>query len=949
MTAVWATTFPVTTTANTGPGSLRQAILDANADNTATADNPHVINITSTGTITLEKPFLVLTNHITIQGPGQTSLTISGANATRIFWLQNGTITIRDVTMADGLAKGGDGGGGGMGAGGAIFMHEGREGGSGSLSVKLINVTLNNNKAVGGTAISSSDGYGPGGGMGGDGVRSGGGGVLGMGGGGGGGSVEDASNSAPGGNGGIPIFGNGGWYGSGAGGFGGGGGNGLQARSVETSAPSGGAGGFGGGGGEGGIGYYEYFMGNLILHKPNGAGGIGGFGGGGGNSPGLHATAGGRGGFGGGGGYPYGSAGFGGGEGGGRSDGRFEDVSGGGGMGAGGAIFVASGALQLVNVSFTGNTAIAEYNPYGGGGSAFGGAIFIFNKADNYGYPAPGTTNDPTVSGCNFTFTNNEAREGYQTKSDNTYGTISGYTGSAITQQPLSGTAICPGGSATTSVSVEGTGPFSYQWYKDGQNLGAAQRTATLSLTNLQASQAGSYSVVITGECTSLTSTAFSLTVNSAPVPTLSVSGTLTCAQTSVTLTVGGGSSYQFSGQGILNQNSSSGEAVVNATGTYSVTVTSANGCTAETSVTVSEDITAPQPLINPSSYTLSCATPSVSLTASGGVSYRWENGSSNPVRTVSKAGTYSVTVTSANGCPAVANVQISGSTAPASASITASAIWVSTGQSVTLTASGGTSYQWNTGGHGNTVTVIPPTGTSVYSVTVTDAAGCSGTASISITATEQIQVTGPASLCVKTSPPARDQVSLPLTMTVIGAPAAYVYTWSYKTPKSTKYKAIEVGGTSIGTVEMLPVAGEPELTIKGAKGNLNSLQGYRVRMTVTLAGQMVGSAETLLDGSCPVGSSNSRLGALSAETVQVLIYPNPVADRLQVEIRGLGQTAKVGIFDLQGRQQGQWTVEPVEGAGQLNTPLSDLPGGLYLLQVETANGVLHRQRVLKH
>ena len=88
---------------------MRQAILDANADGSATAANPHLITFSVIGTITVVSPFLVVTNHVIIQGPGRDKLTLSGGNATRIFWLQNGAITIRDLTLANGLAKGGTG------------------------------------------------------------------------------------------------------------------------------------------------------------------------------------------------------------------------------------------------------------------------------------------------------------------------------------------------------------------------------------------------------------------------------------------------------------------------------------------------------------------------------------------------------------------------------------------------------------------------------------------------------------------------------------------------------------------------------------------------------------------------------------------------------------------------------------------------------------------------
>ncbi|WP_298609468.1 choice-of-anchor Q domain-containing protein, partial [uncultured Spirosoma sp.] len=161
----------------------------------------------------------------------------------------------------------------------------------------------------------------------------------------------------------------------------------------------------------------------------------------------------------------------------------------------------------------------------------------------------------------------------------------------AFTLSPSSGTAVCVGSPVSIPVSVSGTGPV-YQWYKDGTVLTgvASATTATLSLPSATTADAGSYSVVVTGACNSLTSTAFSLTVNSPPVPTLtaSASSTLTCAAPSLTLIASGGTggpfSYTFAGPGIVSQQAASGTAVVNAAGVYSVTVTNAvTGCWAST------------------------------------------------------------------------------------------------------------------------------------------------------------------------------------------------------------------------------------------------------------------------------------------------------------------------------------------------------------------------------
>ena len=497
-----ATTFSVTTTANDGAGSLRQAIQAANADGSATAASPHRITFTVTGTITLSSPFLVVTNHVIIQGPGAGALTLSGGNTTRIFWLQNGAITIRDLTLANGRAKGGDGGGGGMGAGGAIFMHEGREGGSGSLAVQLINVTLTNNSAQGGNGV---DDINAGGGMGGNGGSGGGGGVS-------SGGVGSRGGSVAGqGNGGIGIFGSGGNPGlpGGGGGFGGGGGKGDNVYDDYTRGGNGGSGGFGGGGGVGGRATPE--------GSSAGDGGSGGFGGGGGvpgkgdnPSGGNGDGAGGQGGYGGGGSagnyYRVISSGFGG--------GNADFDGGGGGMGAGGAIFVTSGSLVLTNVTLTNNSATGGSGRNAGKG--LGGAIFLFNKVDNGGNAAPGTTNDPTVtvSTCGLAFSGNTASSQNNqpgSNDNNQYGAFP-LNGVAITQQPVSGSVVCVGSAVAASVGISGTGT-GYKWYKNGI-LVPNRTAASLNLTNVQTTDAGSYSVVVTGTCNSLTSTAFSLTVN---------------------------------------------------------------------------------------------------------------------------------------------------------------------------------------------------------------------------------------------------------------------------------------------------------------------------------------------------------------------------------------------------------------------------------------------------
>jgi hypothetical protein len=347
---------------------------------------------------------------LTIAGTTAPRLQISGANSQRVFVVAGGAnLTLIDVTITGGFAKGGDGasfdanlanqeagGGGGAGLGGAIW-NEG--------TLNLAQTTFQDNFAFGGNGgdggnISSGLvvlGGGGGGGIGGNGGRAGASGNS-SGGGGGGGTLGTGGNS-PGGAGGSGGTGGtggsngqgtffvggtavGAGGGGGSGGFvnqaaggnggngskGGGGGGGGNSPSATLAAGNGGAGGQFAGGGAGGS----------AIGTLGGRGGDGGFGGGGGGGGGTGSTGRASGGF----------NGYGGGLGGaGGAPDSAGGGAGGGGAGMGGAIFNNGGTLLIVNSTFTANFALgglAGLVSNGGGqagrsGSGLGGAIFSRN------------------------------------------------------------------------------------------------------------------------------------------------------------------------------------------------------------------------------------------------------------------------------------------------------------------------------------------------------------------------------------------------------------------------------------------------------------------------------------------------------------------------------------------------------------------------------------------
>ena len=353
-----AATFTVTNLGDSGSGSLRQAILDANA-----ASGDDTITFSVNGTITLAFALPAVTDSTTIEGPGTNLVTISGNNSVQVFVLNSGTTnTLSGLTIANGLATGYANGAGIANASeltilNCALVNNTNLGGWGGAVFNSGNVSITNSTFLG-NQVTGENGSGMAQRT--SGLAGGGGGAAGVGGGlftmSGTAILKGCTftgNSATGGNG---------------GGLGGGSGHGggISGGAAGGDGAVGSTGGFAGGGGGGGSSYLA--SDNGPRNVPGGSGGQGGFGGGGGGAGGGNYGGGvrGQGGFGGGGGSndPYQVAG-----------------GGGGGAGLGGGIFVESGAVTVLDCSFPGNQAIGGLggegpSSPGGNGSSFVGGVF---------------------------------------------------------------------------------------------------------------------------------------------------------------------------------------------------------------------------------------------------------------------------------------------------------------------------------------------------------------------------------------------------------------------------------------------------------------------------------------------------------------------------------------------------------------------------------------------
>jgi predicted outer membrane repeat protein len=136
-----AATFTVTNLNDAGAGSLRQAVLDANLD--ATADTI-VFQTGLSGQITLTTGQLGLNEPVDIQGPGANVITVSGNDASRIFYIQPNTAgdpsSISGLTLTQGYFNG---------SGGAVYVNEAR--------LTLSGLVISDSNADDGAGVYSQD------------------------------------------------------------------------------------------------------------------------------------------------------------------------------------------------------------------------------------------------------------------------------------------------------------------------------------------------------------------------------------------------------------------------------------------------------------------------------------------------------------------------------------------------------------------------------------------------------------------------------------------------------------------------------------------------------------------------------------------------------------------------------------------------------------------------
>jgi large repetitive protein len=348
--------------------------------------------------------------------------------------------------------------------------------------------------------------------------------------------------------------------------------------------------------------------------------------------------------------------------------------------------------------------------------------------------------------------------------------------------------------------------------------------------------------------------------------------------------TTGGTGLYNYSWN---NSSSTTNSAANLVAGLQTVTVTDANGC----SVMDSIHLTEPNPLVIQVTTTPVSCTGGFDGTAtaniSGGVgnySLFWDNFQTTPTATNLTPGTHQILVTDANGCQQITPFNILTIPPMSAASFTSQSVSCTGGNNgnASIQMSGGTppySYNWNTTPIQNTATAFHLS-TGVYSVTVTDANGCTFFS-------PNISVTEPFPLIVTAidvfNPLCHNGTDGYIQLNATGGTPNYSYTWSN-------------GGTTSMVLNLS--ASTYTVVVNDANGCSKTLN-----FTLTEPDALIFQAATM-----PTSCYGSSDGEISIETVAGGIPPYTYT------INNVNYFPIT--FDQIALQQGNYTVQVLDANG---------------------------------
>lgn len=388
--------------------------------------------------------------------------------------------------------------------------------------------------------------------------------------------------------------------------------------------------------------------------------------------------------------------------------------------------------------------------------------------------------------------------------------------------------------------------------------------------------------------------------------------------------------------------------------GSYSVTITDFVGCAQTASFNiVSQSNLALNASATPSA---SCGSPtgSASVAVSGGVApftYLWNNGATTATASGLAPGTYSVVVTDAQGCGATAQATVGGTPAIALDVTGVSGGCAANGSANAMVTPGtGTapfSFLWNTGA---TTSIVNNLTAGNYSVTVTDASGCTAVDQITVTGTSNITATatGTAAACF-------GQSNGSATVTAGGASAPFTYQWSNGATSQT-INNLSTGtyfvtvthsasGCTAFTSAFVSQPTQVNVSVTGVNGACNTLGSA----TAVATGGTPGFTYAWSNGSTGATISNLNSGAYAVTATDTRGCAAMGMVSISNSTAGLNVTINITQAITAPNAANGAVSTTVSGGtapytyawntGATTSSLSGLGGGTYTVTVTSANG----------
>lgn len=410
-------------------------------------------------------------------------------------------------------------------------------------------------------------------------------------------------------------------------------------------------------------------------------------------------------------------------------------------------------------------------------------------------------------------------------------------------------------GQITANVSG-GQAPYTYNW-----NTGATTEV-------IDSLSGGIYTLTVTDDngCSAIQSVGISTTT----VATVDAGADQTiCEGESIAISATGTGpspyTYQWAGPAISGSGATISVSPAN-TATYSVTITAANGCTAEDQVTITVD---DPPTVDLGADITICEGESTILSsnATGATSYSWSTGETTANITVNPASetTYTVTVSAANGCEITDTKTVAISTIPAFTFTPTNEACGQQNGSIDINIDAGNyTYNWSNGATSANISNLTA---GTYDLTVTNEFGCESSSSIAITNQNSaaVELSNDTTICAGGT--------VILSPTPLAGTGPYSYTWT--------------GGASSATLEVTPTeATTYHVTLTDAGGctatdsiqiDVNDLplvnagpdQTICPGLSVTLGGSPIGP-----DGSTYLWSTGSNGTLSSSDNGQITLSP---------------------------------------------------------------------------